>query len=200
MEAGWYRYVSRWRLHANGTIRPRFGFSAIQNPCVCNVHYHHVYWRLDFDIRTPGNNVVREFNDPCLPGICPSNWHEKAFEIKRPRDPAHHRKWRVENTKTGEAYDIIPSAQDNLASAMPDAPFGRGDVWVLRYRATEIEDGVGHLGHPCEAGIDGFVGGESVKDTDVVIWYGAHFTHDVAAEPPGVFGDVVGPDLVPVKW
>ena len=28
MEAGWYRYISEWRLHADGTIRPRFGFTA----------------------------------------------------------------------------------------------------------------------------------------------------------------------------
>ena len=31
MQAGWYRYVSEWRLHANGTIRPRFGFLAVQS-------------------------------------------------------------------------------------------------------------------------------------------------------------------------
>ena len=24
-EAGWYRYVSRWGLHADGTIRARYG-------------------------------------------------------------------------------------------------------------------------------------------------------------------------------
>src|SRR6266536_464283 len=28
LEAGWYRYVSQWRLHADGTIRPRFAFDA----------------------------------------------------------------------------------------------------------------------------------------------------------------------------
>ena len=28
LEAGWYRYVSEWRLHADGTIRPRFAFDA----------------------------------------------------------------------------------------------------------------------------------------------------------------------------
>ena len=53
-----------------------------------------------------------------------------------------HRRWRVQNTATGEAYDIVPGANDNVASAMPDAPFGRGDFWVLRYRGTEIDDGV----------------------------------------------------------
>ena len=36
MQASWYRYVSEWRLHADGTTRPRFGFSAVQSSCVCN--------------------------------------------------------------------------------------------------------------------------------------------------------------------
>ena len=200
MQAGWYRYVSQWRLHANGTIRPRFGFSAVQSSCVCNTHHHHVYWRLDFDIRTPRNNIVREFNNPCLPGICPSNWHDKKFEIARPRDPARHRKWRVQNTATGEAYDIIPGHEDGEAASFPDAPFGRGDLWFLRYRATEIDDGVVAIGPPYEAGISTWVSGESIANQDVVVWYGAHFTHDVTHEPAGTFGHIVGPDLVPVHW
>jgi hypothetical protein len=110
MEAGWYRYVSEWRLHTDGTIRPRFGFSAVQSSCVCNVHHHHVYWRLDFDIRTPGNNLVREFNNPPLSGGL--HWHNKNFEIRRPRDPGRQRKWRVENTSTNEAYDVVPGPND----------------------------------------------------------------------------------------
>src|SRR5512132_56374 len=58
LQAGWYRYISQWRFHVDGTIRPRFGFAAANNPCTCKDHHHHVYWRLDFDIRTSGNNVV----------------------------------------------------------------------------------------------------------------------------------------------
>ena len=53
MEAGWYRYISEWRLHADGTINPRFAFTGVENSCICNVHHHHVYWRFDFDLRTP---------------------------------------------------------------------------------------------------------------------------------------------------
>jgi hypothetical protein len=34
----------------------------------------------------------------------------------------------------------------------------------------------------------------------VVVWYGAHFSHDIAHEEPGEFGHVVGPDLRRVKW
>jgi hypothetical protein len=201
MEAGWYRYVSEWRLHTNGTIRPRFGFSAVQSSCVCTTHHHHVYWRFDFDIRTAGNNIVREFNNPCLPGTCPSKWHNKDFEIRRFRAPARKRKWRVQNAATGEAYDVIPGPDDGVATATPDWPFPRGDVWILRYRGgAEIDDGVVATGPPFEAGLDGFVTGDSVKNQDVVIWYGAHFTHDITAEPPGSHGHIVGPDLKPVNW
>jgi Copper amine oxidase, enzyme domain len=198
MEAGWYRYITQWRLGTNGTIRPRFGFAAVEHPCVCNVHHHHVYWRLDFDIRTAGNNRVREFNDPPLFGN--QNWHTKSFEVRRPRDPGRARRWRVENTSSGEGYDIIPQLDDGLAAAMPDAPFGRGDVWILRYRGSEIDDGVVAIGPPYEADIDRWINGEAISDHDVVVWYGAHFTHDVSHHGPALHGHILGPDLKPVNW
>ena len=198
MEAGWYRYVSMWRLHTNGTIKPRFGFSAVQSSCVCNIHHHHAYWRLDFDIRTAGNNIVREFNNPILVGN--SNWHDKTFEIRRPRDPSRKRKWRVENKSTKEAYDIIPGPDDGQATAEPDWPFPKGDVWILRYHGNEIDDGSVAIGPPYEAGLDAWLTGESIDGQDVVIWYGAHFTHDVNNEAPGHFGHIVGPDLTLVRW
>ena len=198
MEAGWYRYISLWRLHTDGTIRPRFGFSAVQSSCVCTVHHHHVYWRLDFDIRTAGNNIVREFNDPPLIGS--SNWHNKNYELRRPRNAALKRKWRVENKSTGEAYDIIPGSSDGIATAMPDWPFPLGDVWILRYHGSEIDDGVTATGPPYEAGLDAWVNGEPLNGTDVVVWYGAHFSHDIAHEKPGEFGHIVGPDLKRMRW
>lgn len=199
MQAGWYRYISQWRLHSDGTIRPRFGFTAVQNSCVCHVHHHHAYWRFDFDIRTAGNNRVREFNNPPL--FPPSNWHNKNFEIRRPRDPARKRKWRVENISTGEAYEIIPGPNDGVATSSPDWPFPRGDVWILHYGGgSEIDDGTVAIGPPYEADLDRFVNGEPINGQDVVVWYGAHFTHDVHADPPGTFGHIVGPDLKPSNW
>lgn len=198
MEAGWYRYISQWRLHVNGTIRPRFAFAAVESQCVCNIHHHHVYWRLDFDIGTAGNNRVREFNDPPLFGG--SKWHDKRFEIRRPRDFVRKRRWRVENTDTGKGYEIVPNTDDGVAAASPDWPFGRGDVWILRYHGSEIDDGVVATGPPYEADIDRWVNGEPIHDHDVVIWYGGHFTHDVNHDGPAQHGHIVGPDLKPVNW
>jgi copper amine oxidase-like protein len=199
MEAGWYRYISEWRLHADGTIRPRFAFTAVENSCVCNVHHHHVYWRFDFDLRTPGNNVVKEFNDPPLPGLGTAKWHTKPYEIQRPRAPKRKRKWRVENSVTGEAYDIIPGHEDGVATAMPDWPFPRGDVWFLRYHPGEIDDGCVAIGPPYAANLGAWVNGESIRNQDVVMWYAGHFTHDLS-ELPGHHGHIVGPTLKPVRW
>jgi Cu2+-containing amine oxidase len=190
MEAGWYRYVSEWRLHADGTIRPRFGFSAVQSSCVCTQHFHHAYWRFDFDIRTASNNRVREFNNPPLIGS--SKWHTKSYEIKRYKDPARKRKWRVEHTQTGEAYEIRPGHDDGVADA-----YARGDVWVLRYRGTELDDDNNWTSAYTEADLHEFVNGEAVHDHDVVVWYAAHFTHSPADEDAG---HRVGPDLVPDNW
>jgi Copper amine oxidase, enzyme domain len=198
MEAGWYRYTSEWRLHMNGTIRPRFGFSAVSSPCVCARHFHHIYWRFDFDIRTAARNRVCEYNDPPLIG--PSNWHTAQYEVRRPRDPARQRKWRVENTSTGEGYEILPGEHDGIAAALPDWPFGRGDLWVLRYRGSEVDDGVIAVGPPCAAPMNNWLRGEAVSNHDVVVWYGAHFEHDVATEPAGIHGHVLGPTLKPVNW
>lgn len=198
MEAGWYRYVSEWRLHTNGTIRPRFSFAATDSPCVCNVHHHHAYWRLDFDIVTPGGNLVEEYNDP---PIFTSNWHKKYYEIARPRDPTRKRKWRVTQIASGSGYEIRPGTQDGVATQQPDWPFGRGDVWVLRYHGNEIDDGVNSTsGSGLEARIGNWINGEAVNGQDVVIWYGAHFTHDLAHDDPAQHGHVVGPDLVPFNW
>jgi hypothetical protein len=192
MSAGWYRYISEWRLRSDGTIRPIFGFGATDNPCTCNEHIHHVYWRLDFDIRSSWNNIVQEHNDPPLIGG--SNWHTKSYEIRRPKDPSRNRYWRVSNASTGEGYELIPGASDGASDA-----YGVGDLWVLRYRASELDDGQGFTTDPAKsiARIDNFRNpAEPVAGTDVVLWYSAHFRHDLGHAS----GHRVGPLLRPVNW
>lgn len=190
MEAGWYRYVSEWRLHADGTIRPRFGFDATWSSCVCNRHHHHAYWRLDFDVQTAGNNVVTEFNDP--PIVAGTNWHTKSYETMRLRSPAHNREWRILHAGSGRGYTIRPGANDGTAAG---DPYAKGDVWFLRYQWNELDD------YPLigtEIQIDKYRNPpESIVNQDVVVWYGGHFTHDPAG--PHV-SHVVGPDLMPHGW
>jgi len=193
MAAGWYRYIPIWRFHVDGTIRPRMAFSAVDNPCTCRKHHHHTYWRLDFDIETAANNLVEEYNNPILVGT--SHWHKKVYEIRRPRSAAYHRKWKVSNTSTGSAYELIPGANDGNADA-----YGVGDLWVLRYHGNEIDDGQGFTTVPAQsiAHLDNFKSpAELVENQDVVLWYSGHFLHD-EAHPGGPH--IIGPELRPVKW
>jgi len=195
--AGWYRYISEWRFHLDGTLKPRFGFGAVHEAhnndfCVCYIHHHHVYWRLDFDIVTSGNNLVREYNNPPL--FPPSNYHDKVFEILRPKDPRHRRHWEISHPRTGSTYSLVPGSNDGTSDA-----FGVGDLWVLKYHFDEIDDGVRFVEtERAKANIDKFKDGEGVRDTDVVLWYGAHFKHDQGHAGGG--NHVVGPDIIPVRW
>src|SRR5439155_597518 len=105
---GWYRYVSEWRLRANGEIRPRFGFGATTSSCVCNIHHHHTYWRFDFAVAKTSNSV-EEFNDPPAGGG--AKWKRLQWETRRMRSPAHKRRWRV-GDGSGHAYEIVPGPHD----------------------------------------------------------------------------------------
>ena len=195
LEAGWYRYVSEWRFEADGTIRPRFGFGAVRSSCVCNVHHHHAYWRFDFDVNGAANDEVREYNDPALDGHS-SKWHTLRHEIRRRRAVGHTRRWQVRDRGTGKGYTLIPGNGDGRLDS-----FGVGDFWALRYRSSQIDDGVGFTTDPSEARahLDRFVNGESIVGRNVVVWYAAHFAHDVNAdERRHGHGHIVGPRLEPV--
>lgn len=194
LRSGWYRWVSEWRLHAGGTIRPRFGSAAGHNACTCHPHVHHAYWRLDFDILGPDSNVVQEHNDPPILGT--GNWHTVRYEVGRQRDPGHGRYWRVRNTRASQGYSIVPGPTDGVAD-----DFGAGDLWILRLHADEVDDGqaVTTDARRARAQLDRLVSGESVERQDLVVWYAAHLAHD-GTDPEGASGGRVGPDLVPYQW
>lgn len=210
LEAGWYRYIMEWRLANDGTIRPRFGFGATDDSCVCFVHNHNVYWRFDFDIVNPNNKVFqvergRKFLQPI------------TTELTRLKNLQTNRSLLIQNSTGNEAYMLVPSVLDGVADT-----FGRSDLWVLRYKnvsggsplQNELDDGYGSTVGACTAtsgtciNIDKFINGESVVDQDIVVWYGAHFVHSDGANlldpnrSPTILSNshVVGPDIRPVRW
>ena len=165
--AGWYRYVSEWRLHADGTICPRFGFSAVSSSCVCTMHHHHAYWRLDFDIRTAGNERRPRVQRVA---VVRAVAHEAVRDPAAAEPSAQPPVARSEHSdRRGLRHRARPG--DGVATASPDWPFPQGDVWIVRYRGSEIDNGVHATGPPYEANIGNFVNGESIENTDVVVWY-----------------------------
>lgn len=182
--AGWYRYVSEWRLTANGTIRPRFGFDAVKNPCTCKPHRHHAYWRWVFDIDGKPA-TLQEFNDPKLDGHG-RRWHTIRLETRRRRNRARRRKWRIRN-EDGVGYRIVPG-DDGRAD-----DFGVGDLWVLRRRRGELDDGFGLTDR---ARLGAFITGDDVTKANLVVWYAGHFTHAEGEDAD----HHVGPHLRPIGF
>ncbi len=211
LQAGWYRYIMEWRFANDGTIRPRYGFGATDNSCVCAVHNHHVYWRFDFDVVNPTNKIFqvergRKFLQPI------------TTELTRLKNIQTNRSLLIQNSNGDEAYMLVPSILDGVADN-----YGRSDLWVLRYKSVsggsalqnEIDDGYNSTGGNCTAtsgsciNIDKFINGESVVNQDSVVWYGAHFVHSDGAnllDPnrinPSILSNfhVVGPDIRPIRW
>lgn len=185
LNASWYRYISRWTFTDQGVIKPRFGFGAVQNSCVCNIHTHHVYWRLNFDLNTAGNNTVAD--------NLPTGDELVISEGMRPRIDRLNQTFTISNSASGESLVLRPGPWDGNYDK-----YGKGDVWVLLNKAGEIDDGVTCT--TCTASIINiapFANGESTQDQDIVVWYGAHFNHingNVAC------GTAAGPDIEITKW
>jgi hypothetical protein len=192
LQAGWCRHLSEWRLHADGTLRPRFACACVANPWGRHDPVHHAYWRLDFDVLGADSNVVQEYNDPPVLGT--GNWHTARYEVGRRRDLATGRFWRVRNTRASQGYSVMPGPGDGTAD-----DYGAGDVWILRHRDEEVDDGQGFTTVPSlsRAALDRFVSGEVVERHDVVLWYAAHVGSGASAAAGGAR---VGPDLVPYQW
>jgi hypothetical protein len=94
---------------------------------------------------------VFEHNNPPLSGGT-DNWRPFDFEVRRPRNAARQRRWRVQNTQSNEAPRDPTTASPGRH---PIWPFPRGDVWVVRAkRNAEYDDGVIAIGPPYEAGLD----------------------------------------------
>ncbi len=196
MNAGWYRYIAEYRFAEDGTIRPRYGYGATDNSCVCLDHYHHVYWRMDFDIGSGGNSIT----------LGSTSGRSLSTEAKMFRfASARQLNFLIRNTATGDGYMIRPNSNDGTANA-----YGMGDIWLLRFQGTAASPG--ELNDPntdTRANIDAWVNGESIANQDIVIWYAGHFdhTHDsdfserMFNRPHMLKGDhVQGPDLIPIQW
>ncbi|MBI1761915.1 MAG: hypothetical protein HYR56_10815 [Acidobacteria bacterium] len=200
LEAGWYRYITRWHFGLDGTVRPEFGFDGVDNSCVCNLHHHHVYWRFDIDVAEAGKNRITQY-DTAFFGT-PVLVEGKAF-----RDYERNRHWMIENVNTGDAFNLF--AGDADATAAGDT-YAKYDLVFLRFKSgatnltNEYDDGVNTTGPSnTQANLDQFITGESLDGQDVVIWYGAHFDHLVGQRKDGELPEgshSVGPTFTPVRW
>ncbi len=165
---GEYHLLQLWYLSDDGWIHPRLYSSGLQ--CQVN-HDHHVYWRLDFDIRDHDDDQVFVFdNDRPDEGWGPG-WHKYTNELNSTKNSATNRKWFVRDPPHGGGVWIIPGP-DGVA----DAAFSNKDVAPRLWRKPEESP----WPFPAETDGDFFNNGQNISEKDIVFWYIAHLSHDAS--------------------
>lgn len=197
--AGWYRYVMEWRLFLDGSIEPVFGFGATSNNCVCNLHYHHAYWRFEWAIDATSDGTT----DNPSTGIATLERRRTGTtdtydpvpteaKLTRPAVNPENDWFRVRNPVTGTGWVFQPGLEDGSASG---DTYAKGDFWGLALNSGQIDD----PNSDTSIGIDGWVNAESLGASKrLVTWYHAGYGHDIAGgdnEPC----ELVGPRLVRVQ-
>ncbi len=199
--AAWYSYTARFRLHADGAIDPEFGFGNIDGTNNGITHWHHNYWRLDFDIEGAANDVIVE-NDT----LQSSEFATLRCNATTVPSCASERYWEVRDTVTGRGYRLLPSALDYVN---PTNQSGRNlhqrDVIGTTYIANEYGDNPNYSLGDCAANYaalanGGDLDGAADEGTDVVLYYRVG-VRDRTNVGPGTQDSMVckraGPILVP---
>lgn len=165
--AAWYKYSSRYTFYLDGRIQPRFGFGNSDGTNDGITHWHHAYWRVNFDIDGPENDEVY-INDTV------QNTEFFDFRVQRPTQT-----WSVIDSVSGRGYRIEPTAEDYLVGTDPSgAGFHNVDVMVTKYKIVpglgipEYSDtpGFNNIGN-CGMDESALVNGEALAGEDVVFWY-----------------------------
>jgi hypothetical protein len=209
MTAGWYRYIMGWRFHTNGRLEPIFTFgSAGTSTCVCNEHWHHVYWRFEWAIggsaaEPHSGKVAAEYTENG------TSWTSVETEATLNRPEAHDTQhWRFRNPTATRGWRLRPGPRDGSFLTDPTG-FGQADVWVVRHRDGEVNDQDLGPNQPVRASADinRWVNGEAVglaADSRTVLWYHAWITNDYlgSGRVPGVDPEecvTVGPVIEPIE-
>ncbi len=161
---GAYRLYQAWYLSDDGYIAPRLFSKGLH----CDVdHDHHIYWRLDFDIKGAGGDQVFVRNNGSPNEGWGAGWHKYDQELNTIKNSVSERVWFVRDNSSGHGVWIIPGA-DGVSNS-----FSNKDAAPRIYRGSEDEPwpfgASGHLGYE---------NNENVEEKDVVFWYVAHMHHE----------------------
>jgi hypothetical protein len=168
--AAWYSYGSRFVFYADGSFEPQFGFGNYDGTNNGTTHWHHNYWRLDFDIDGPGNDVISQ-NDVVQAA------EFTALRSLNGGPGGTERVWEVRDTVTGRGYRVQPTASDYISPTNASGTgFHTTDVVGTIYKPGEYGDlSTNPLGS-CSFSQGNLANGEDLDGvggagTDVVLYY-----------------------------
>jgi hypothetical protein len=159
-EADWYKYAGRYVLYANGNIDAELGFGNSNGTNNNLTHWHHNYFRFDFDIDGANNDVITVGTQP----------QTVEFAIERNATDAI----KVTDAAGGFGYQLNPGALDNL---FPANQSGRNlhtkDILGTAYLPNEFTDNSTYSLSDCAMNNNALANGGNIDKTDVVVYYRA---------------------------
>lgn len=181
--AAWYQYTARWTFYSDGRMHPEFGFGNNDGTNSGITHWHHNYWRMEFDIDNSGVNTAS------INGV------DQATEFSDLRSAnggpgGVPRTWEVRNAVTGNGYKLVPGADDYT---IPANESGRGfhtiDVMGTRQHNGEYGDRSDNPLSVCAMNQNALVNGESLLNTTIALYYRVSVRDATASNwPPGCTG------------
>ena len=181
--ADWYMYSSRIEFHADGRIVPTFGFGNRNGTFNFVTHWHHNYWRFEFDFDGLGNNIVS------------TNGVDQGAEFSDLRDATGGigggpTTWEVRSATSGNGYRLIPGSNDYL---VPANQSGRGfhmtDFMATRVNTGEYGDSPDYDLFDCQMHTANLVNGQSIANTNQALYYRVAVRDTTANDwPPGCSG------------
>lgn len=158
-----YQYNHIWRFHADG----QFGSSiVVQGPGeeINGRHTYHLPWRFDLDVSGAAGDSFQRW---AKAGAAGGFWEDVETEGRSTPSSAGWRyDWQVIDRATNRRAMIRAGERD------------RAEVWPLQY--SDVENwsswGGAQAAPPGSAGSvpSVYAGGQSVQETDLVVWYIAH--------------------------
>lgn len=191
--AAWYKYSSRYIFWADGRFQPRFGFGNSNGTNSGITHWHHAYWRLNFDIDGAENDEVFIVDDQGQSQQTIEFHDLREITSGQPNDPNVYTDevtWLVKDSVTGRGYQMVPTFEgDSQQGFIDDYNIGPNpgmddyhnvDVMVSNYKLfnngtlPEYSDtpGSNSLGD-CSMEEENIVNNESLVGVDgnPVFWY-----------------------------
>ena len=187
-----YNYIMSYAFRGDGTIALRLGATSRNLPgAELEAHMHNALWRIDMDLNgftsdsvfeaehheTIGGPGASDTFKPFNHGVEGSkNWRASKFTEILVRDS------KLNSQRKNISYEFRPVRR---GKPRHQEAFAHDDFWVTRYRGSEQTYKL----------VDTYVNGESVMNTDIVVWHISPLHHNPRDEdgrflPNGVWRGV----------
>jgi primary-amine oxidase len=204
LNAANYRYIMEYGFHDDGSVTFRLGSTGVHYKGRERVsHMHNCLWRVDINVGTPDNNsvYVMEHEEPANGSKSKARTIHSEFNGGKEGfldwDANKFTMLRFKNTQLTNArgekicYDLMSMRMGNsrhFGGANEECT--QHDIWVTKKRDGEMK----------YTQLPQYVKkGESVMDTDVVLWHSTPAYHMPRSED-GVFMGQTMQGAIPVMW